>query len=383
MTSLSFKKMLKVFHRRRAEHEDVLWCDLYTPGAFCSLIKKEQSRSDRLSSFFSLIVFECIDVPSEPILQSLIHIIRSRKRFIDEIGRIDKSQVGLLLPNTTVEGANTVADEVCRCARVDDTKVNIIIYGYPSDEHNQSMHPSKHADEHFGAGTGVKTRVGSLLSLENGSLYRITGTPLYKRLIDIGSSLLGIILLLPGFLIFAAFIKVVSPGPVFFKQQRIGYLGRPFWLWKLRTMKVNADSQVHKRHLKKLIHSSQYMEKLDDDGDPRIIFMGGWIRSLGLDELPQLINVLRGEMSLVGPRPCLPYELDEYQPWQLKRLEAMPGLTGLWQVNGKNKTTFTEMVRFDIRYHQHRGLMLDLKILLKTFPAVLVQFADMVSTKAK
>jgi lipopolysaccharide/colanic/teichoic acid biosynthesis glycosyltransferase len=118
------------------------------------------------------------------------------------------------------------------------------------------------------------------------------------------------------------------------------------------------------------------MIKMDEHGDSRIILFGRWLRSSGLDELPQLINVLRGEMSLVGPRPCLPYESDKYLPWQKDRFLAMPGLTGLWQVSGKNRTTFVEMMRLDIKYVGNKSLWLDLKIILKTIPVLMIQMWD-------
>jgi lipopolysaccharide/colanic/teichoic acid biosynthesis glycosyltransferase len=141
-------------------------------------------------------------------------------------------------------------------------------------------------------------------------------------------------------------------------------------------MFVGADTAVHQGHFTQLMDSDIPMVKIDAKGDSRIIPLGSLFRSSGLDELPQLINVLRGEMSLVGPRPCLPYEYDKYQSWQKERFNTPPGLTGLWQVSGKNKTTFTEMICLDIRYAHTRTLWLDLKILLKTFPAVMIQMLE-------
>jgi lipopolysaccharide/colanic/teichoic acid biosynthesis glycosyltransferase len=138
-------------------------------------------------------------------------------------------------------------------------------------------------------------------------------------------------------------------------------------------MFVNADTSLHQGHLDELMDSDTPLTKMDAKGDPRIIPFGRLLRASGLDELPQLINVLRGEMSLVGPRPCLPYEYNKYQRWQKERFNTLPGLTGLWQVGGKNKTTFTEMICLDIRYARAKTLWLDLKILLMTFPAVMTQ----------
>lgn len=145
---------------------------------------------------------------------------------------------------------------------------------------------------------------------------------------------------------------------------------------KFRTMFVGADTVSHQGHLHQLISSDGPMIKMDAHGDSRIILFGRLLRSSGLDELPQLINVLRGEMSLVGPRPCLSYESDKYLPWQKERFQAMPGLTGLWQVSGKNRTTFVEMMRLDIKYARDRTLWLDVKIILKTIPVLMIQMVD-------
>jgi lipopolysaccharide/colanic/teichoic acid biosynthesis glycosyltransferase len=169
---------------------------------------------------------------------------------------------------------------------------------------------------------------------------------------------------------------MVSDGPVLFKQERIGYRGRSFMCLKFRTMVVGADNRVHREHLKGLIGSNSPMTKMDLHGDERLIPLGLLLRVTGLDELPQIINVLRGEMSLVGPRPCLRYEYDQYLPWQKERFNALPGLTGLWQVSGKNRTTFDEMMHLDIRYGRSQSLWLDMKIILKTIPALIIQVQD-------
>ena len=141
-------------------------------------------------------------------------------------------------------------------------------------------------------------------------------------------------------------------------------------------MHVDAESRVHQEHLQQLISNEVPMTKLDAQSDPRLIPLGGLLRATGLDELPQLINVLRGEMSLVGPRPCIPYEYELYQPWQRRRFDAVPGLTGLWQVSGKNRNTFSEMTRLDIRYRKRISLGLDLLIIIKTLPALWQECLD-------
>jgi lipopolysaccharide/colanic/teichoic acid biosynthesis glycosyltransferase len=212
---------------------------------------------------------------------------------------------------------------------------------------------------------------------------RQSGLPAWKRLLDFTV----IAALAPGLLIagaaVAAVVKCGSRGPVFFRQRRVGYRGTEFTCYKFRTMHVNADTEAHREHARDLIQSQTPMIKLDAQKDPRVIPFGKVLRMTGLDELPQLINVLRGEMSLVGPRPCIPYEYEMYEPWQRRRFEAVPGLTGLWQVSGKNRTTFNEMIQYDIQYAERSSLWLDTQIIFKTLPALWVQCLDARARKQK
>jgi exopolysaccharide production protein ExoY len=147
-------------------------------------------------------------------------------------------------------------------------------------------------------------------------------------------------------------------------------------MFKFRTMKVNVDTICHEHHLERLIQANCPMTKLDVSGDPRIIRGGRILRATGLDELPQLFNVLRAEMSLVGPRPCTPHEFQRYQSWQHELVDAPPGLTGYWQVHGKNNTTFSEMVEMDIVYARNISIRQDLAIMLRTLPAITVQLLE-------
>ena len=175
--------------------------------------------------------------------------------------------------------------------------------------------------------------------------------------------------------------------PVLFEQERIQCLGKMFRMLKFRTMKVNTDISVHKQHLAALIKSANNdnpelkkpMVKLDSD--PRIIPLGKYLRKMCLDEIPQLINVLKGEMSLVGPRPPLAYEVEEYPQWYYGRFNTIPGMTGLWQVSGKNRLTFDEMVRLDIQYARECSFWLDTKIILKTPLAIITQIKDSLQKK--
>ncbi len=192
-------------------------------------------------------------------------------------------------------------------------------------------------------------------------------------MLDIALIVVALPLLLPLAMLIGLLIRLVSAGPVLFKQERIGYLGERFLCYKFRTMFVNSDTGVHRGHLDQLMNADAPMMKMDCHGDPRIIPFGRLLRASGIDELPQLINILRGEMSLVGPRPCVSYEYEKYLAWQRERFNTVPGLTGLWQVSGKNRTTFTEMIQLDIKYVRNKTIWLDLKIILKTIPALLIQ----------
>jgi lipopolysaccharide/colanic/teichoic acid biosynthesis glycosyltransferase/GGDEF domain-containing protein len=201
-----------------------------------------------------------------------------------------------------------------------------------------------------------------------------------KRGIDIIGALLGIILFSPVMLVIAILIKITSSGPVLFKQERIGFLGKTFTFLKFRSMTTGCSEERHREYVTKLIKNEvnpahqevdcKPVFKMNDD--PRVTPFGLFLRKSSLDELPQLINVLKGEMSLVGPRPPIPYEVEKYENWHFRRvLEVKPGITGLWQVEGRSSTTFNEMVRLDIAYVNNFSLWLDLKILFKTIWVVL------------
>jgi lipopolysaccharide/colanic/teichoic acid biosynthesis glycosyltransferase len=201
-----------------------------------------------------------------------------------------------------------------------------------------------------------------------------------KRTIDILGSTLALILLMPLFLVIAAAIKLTSPGPVLFRQKRIGQYGVPFTLLKFRSMLSHNDARQHQEFVTQFIgggtptesngKNGQVVYKITDD--PRVTQVGRLLRRTSLDELPQLFNVLRGEMSLVGPRPPVTYEVEAYQPWHWRRvLEAKPGITGLWQVSGRSRLRFDDMVRLDLQYAEQSSIWLDVKILVRTPGAVL------------
>jgi exopolysaccharide biosynthesis polyprenyl glycosylphosphotransferase len=220
------------------------------------------------------------------------------------------------------------------------------------------------------------------LSLNRVSIDTINGVPLLgvkeatiqgwnlvvKRALDVVISAMALVLFSPVMLLIALLIKYDSPGPVLFRQERVGRGGRLFTLYKFRSMRQGADEE--KRALLDRNQATGPLFKLRDD--PRLTRVGRWLRRLSLDELPQLCNVLRGEISLVGPRPPIPSEVEQYQDWHRRRLDVPPGMTGLWQVSGRSELTFDEMVMLDLFYAENWSLLLDFKILLRTIPTVIL-----------
>ena len=223
-------------------------------------------------------------------------------------------------------------------------------------------------DAKMSLGGDLTTLVGSEPEgIEDGLTVAV---PAWKRALDICCMLAVAPVLLPLCALLALWVKCVSPGPVLFRQERVGYRGRRFTCLKFRTMHLGTSTSTHEDYCRKLISSEAPMTKLDDADDDRIIPLGPVVRAMGLDEIPQLWNVLRGEMSLVGPRPCLPAEYEAYLPAQRQRFNALPGLTGLWQVSGKNSTTFTRMIELDLEYIRCMSPWSDLRIIVRTIPVM-------------
>jgi lipopolysaccharide/colanic/teichoic acid biosynthesis glycosyltransferase len=243
-------------------------------------------------------------------------------------------------------------------------RIRISFHFFPDDwEHGHPGRPSNAA------------LYPDLTSNDNGNRLMLN----MKRMIDVVGSCGMLVILSPFFLIIALAIKLTSSGPVFFRQQRVGRYGKTFVFLKFRSMYVNNDTKVHEEYVKKLIASEAQPHSGNPDkpifkivNDKRITPLGSFLRRTSLDELPQFLNVLKGEMSLVGPRPPIPYELAAYKTWHRRRLLAVkPGITGLWQVTSRSTVQFDDMVRLDLRYASIWSLWLDVKILLRTPAAVL------------
>ena len=386
---------------------------------FHRILREEQERASRSQHEFSLLLFS-VNGAGSARLEDLADALVARTRSTDEVGwancaeaaaktGLDGPYLGVVLPCTPDAGARRLAADVCRACSVAGVVPDWSVYTYPSkwfSDDNGNGRQYYFAD--ILPGWGVSESVGYAVHTANAANgmqrlryptprsfsgpSRASGSndrplPVWKRAMDIVVAAGGLILLSPFIFLVSVIIKSVSRGPVFFKQNRVGYMGKPFTMWKFRTMKVNCDSSNHKEYITKLINGSaengaafgKPMTKLDDD--PRIIPFGKILRKTCLDELPQLINVLRGQMSLVGPRPAIDYEVQVYSAWHYQRLDAVPGVTGLWQVNGKNRLTFNQMVRLDIKYLRERSFCLDVSILLKTPSAVLSQVRDSLQEK--
>jgi exopolysaccharide production protein ExoY len=199
--------------------------------------------------------------------------------------------------------------------------------------------------------------------------------PIWKRMLDISLVFLTAPIWCFLMIVTVLYVRCASRGPIIYRQRRVGFMGKEFMILKFRSMQVNADTHCHEGHVQNLIAGNGPMTKLDRS-DGRVIPGGRLMRAICLDELPQIFNVLRGEMSLVGPRPCTPAEFEHYKPSDKLRVNALPGLTGSWQVNGKNKLTFSQMIDLDLSYCRGMSFCQDLAIILKTIPAIVGQVLE-------
>jgi exopolysaccharide production protein ExoY len=333
---------------------------------FQRMVNRERARADRMGHHFSVIFFDVLkSTKSTCDMEAIASLIRKRIRVYDDIYAVDGSRIALLLPYTGYAQAGSVANNIISTITPGEASLKYSIMSYPDDWVKNGDRKSSSIDIWADASHELVEKMNM----------QVMPLPAWKRSMDIMGAVCGLLLLSPAMLLLAIFIRMVSPGPVLFKQERIGFLGKKFGCYKFRTMHLNASCDVHNSHLNNLINSNGPMCKLDKV-DSRIIPFGRIIRMTGLDELAQLFNVLRGDMSLIGPRPCIPYEADEFKLWQRKRFDVVPGITGLWQVNGKNRTSFTDMMRYDISYAYKRNFYLDTAILLKTIPAIIEQVTD-------
>ncbi len=331
--------------------------NIFSASEFESLVRYERIRSDRNGNHFSVAVFSMPDM-TQIIPQRVISELANLSRAIDCIGWSESSQVSVLLPDTSKDGAEVFSKKVVEgVLETCSICMDVSLYSYPEHWLANSTEFAYIPEAEHQELRSFRERLEVLF---------VKKIPGWKRVTDITFSLMLVVLCLPILAITAIYIKLVSPGPVIFKQTRIGYKGLPFTLYKFRSMHVANNQGFHGKHAQQFIKDGDVpMEKLDGH-DSRIIFGGKILRKSCIDELPQLLNVLRGDMSLVGPRPCIPYEAKEYLRWHTHRFDVLPGLSGLWQVSGKNKLTFKQMIRLDITYCQTISFFRDMAIIFMT-----------------
>lgn len=386
--------------------------------AFLAELEQWQGMARHRQYHFSLLLFKMQSVMTDRgQTKKFIRTLIDRIRSTDTAGWIGDDHLGIILPDTPVSGAACLAEDIQDLTGEMIASLHYTVYSFPADPlvysevtPNQcasgyiAIHYTEMVTETSPTDWFQPTLPGTDSSQQyisynisqipvpegvrrnrNKSLERYP-MPIWKRTMDVLVSMLGLIGLSPLFLIVALVIKAVSKGPVFFKQKRVGCRGKIFRMWKFRTYEVDADTRQHQHYMSSLIGAAQQgengsspsMTKLDNA--PGIIPFGNLIRKTCIDELPQLINVFLGEMSLIGPRPPVVYEAEQYADWHRERLDAVPGMTGLWQVSGKNRLSFNEMVRLDIRYSKIKSLGLDVLILLKTPLAIASQIRDALLT---
>lgn len=371
--------------------------DLLDEAGFNAHIRKERLRADRRSGVFSVALFSVPALHGRDVERGLVerlveaaydHCRESDfKALIQHLGR---AGVGVLLPDCTRDQSERVVQEMRAAYRQALRKrhafseLQVEVWQYPS-----STPLFTTDDEDAGAvGSGASEELDAQRLLRRALP---PAMPWWKRALDVLGAGTVLLLVSPVMAAAAVAIRMTSHGPVFFRQTRAGHLGRPFELLKFRTMHTNVDTRRHREQMRSLIRNGRSIvpgEREDamvklEDRNQIIPVVGRFLRASCIDELPQLINTLRGEMSLVGPRPPIPYEAAEYAAWHHERFDAVPGMTGLWQVSGKNRLSFQEMVRLDIRYGRRRNPWLDLRILASTPLVVAGLFIESISSERK
>ena len=341
--------------------------------SFQRLISLECKRSERSRKPFLLMLLDAGDSQSpeqrEQVLGHVVSALPESTRETDVMGWHKKgSVVGVMFTEITGEDRSFIVSVVMsrvttalrsRLTSEESRQINIFFHLFPEDWGQESRRPA------------LETLYPDLVERDQSRKF----VNVVKRAMDIAGSVAALLACSPLFLVIAVVVKLSSPGPVFFRQKRIGQHGIPFVFLKFRTMLAGSDSSIHKDYVLKLIAgeaerksatgNTEGFYKLTDD--PRITRVGAFLRRTSLDELPQFFNVLKGEMSLVGPRPAIPYEVEAYEIWHRRRLlEAKPGITGLWQVSGRSRVKFDDMVRLDLQYARTWSPWMDIKILLRT-----------------
>jgi lipopolysaccharide/colanic/teichoic acid biosynthesis glycosyltransferase len=342
--------------------------DVLLKPSFLEQLSREKYRADRAKTALSIVVCDARVLGDEVSRNSsIIEKLLAIKRKTDILGQLADGMFAVLLPDTGEGGAGRFADKARRELGF-SRSMEVLAKTYPSELFDALL-------------AGAESSL-SLFPFPGNRLQSSRGRQEYrlKRVLDIVGATALLVLAAPIMAATALTIALTSKGPVLFRQQRLGEGGVPFVFYKFRSMRSEVDDRIHRDYVSNLIDGN--LESVNQGkaarplykmvADPRVTPIGRIIRRTSIDELPQLLNVLKGEMSLVGPRPPIPYEVERYQPWHLQRILGIkPGITGLWQVQGRSRTCFDDMVRLDLQYIRRCSLALDIKILLKTVYVVL------------
>ncbi len=340
----------------------------------------ERMRIDRNGSVLSLLIIRPAATQSSPeAIASFEQVMATRLRLTDTAGWLCDGRLGILLPDTPEHGAWKVAADLCETFPVGSDRPDCEVIVYPdkpvgpksTSGQKQEIGQEASVEQPAQKNTVVKSTTAKSTAFAP-SLFDdlwIRETPFWKRALDITGASVGLLVAAPAIFAAAVAIRLSSPGPIFFTQMREGLGGKRFKIYKLRTMRPDAESL-----------KSDLLDSSEQDGpafkmaeDPRVTPVGRLLRKLSIDELPQLLNVLTGEMSLVGPRPLPIDESQACKPWQRRRLHITPGLTCIWQIHGRNVVLFDDWVRMDLEYAQRRSPWLDLKLVFQTAPCLLLQ----------
>jgi lipopolysaccharide/colanic/teichoic acid biosynthesis glycosyltransferase len=355
------------------------YCGIAPEESFKRILSLEQKRTERSRRPFLLMLLDTEKLfevaPREKALQSVLQALTGSVRETDITGWFRENYVvGVIFTEVDSTEESRTPDAILmrvvsalrnHLSFEEADSIDIKLHLFPNEWDERRPGPPGKLDVYPDLTAKKRSRSVSLV---------------LKRAIDLAGSFTGLILLSPLFALIGALIKLTSKGPIFYRQTRVGQFGHTFTFYKFRTMYASNDPTIHKEYVRRFISGkapttgvgsgASPVYKLADD--PRVTRIGRFLRRRSLDELPQLINVLKGDMSLVGPRPPVPYECALYDLWHRRRLlEAKPGITGLWQVTGRSRTQFDDMVRLDLRYARTWSLWLDVKILLRTPRAVL------------
>ncbi len=341
---------------------------LQSQREFQRTLSKERSRVDRDGGLFGFIILRLVDLnAAKSKTIRLARLLHKRLRETDDKGHLGFGRIGVMLPSTGTVNTQFVLDDVLRLAKLTGLAIEGECFVYP-DRNPSNSKPADSSDvetvEPVNSEAGEEAGTLNCVALAS----MVPKYPWWKRAVDVVGASVGLTLALPVMIGCAGLIKLSGPGPILYTQRRTGYLGAPFTIYKFRSMVVGADEM-----------KAGLMDRNERDGpafkmvdDPRTTMVGRLMRATGADELPQLFNVLRGDMAMVGPRPLPTHEADQCEPWQKRRIESKPGLTCFWQVMKSRNVSFENWMRMDLQYVRNSSLSLDLRLVARTISAVLL-----------